>query len=217
MQIKDFNTINLSLQQKKLLKKKIGQGGGSASDEGIAIFYVINADDSLRFKLIQGKPKVNEWGDLQPIICIDYYSNNYIDWAAVCYDFFAFKELDIDSLTTYTYGANKSYVDDFLALNVGDVLTINQSELTETIAYKFITLQANKNFPANISPNLTDLEQLSISYNAGNDIYMRGNVVKIDKANQNLYVSINNELWKYSYTGDFRNPQNITFVEVVQS
>lgn len=217
MEIKDFNTINLSLEQKKLLKKKIGQGGGSSSDEGIAIFYVINANDGLRFKLIQGKPKVNEWGDLQPIICIDYSPSNYIYLASVLYDFFTFTGFDIYTSTTYTYGANKSYVDDFLALNVGDVLTINQSELTKTVAYKLITLQANKNFPANMSSNLTDLEQLSISYNAGNDIYMRGNVVKIDKANQNLYVSINNELWKYSYTGDFRNPQNITFVEVVQS
>lgn len=39
MEVKDFNIFNLSLQQKKLLKKKIGQGGGSA-DEGVATFLV---------------------------------------------------------------------------------------------------------------------------------------------------------------------------------
>lgn len=217
MEIKDFNIFNLSLQQKKLLKKKIGQGGGSTSDDGIPIFYVINGTNDIKFKLIQGKPKTNEWGDLEPIICIEDYSNNLICLAAVWYDNFSFYQFDIGTLTTCTWSANKSYVDDFLALNVGDVLTINKSELIEAIAQRFITLLADKNFPSNIDTTIFTLEQLSISYNASNDIYMRGNIVKIDKANQNLYVSINDELWKYSYTGDFRNPQNITFVEVVQS
>lgn len=60
MEIKDFNTINLSLEQKKLLKKKIGQGGGSTSDNGIPIFYVTEETNTLTFKLMQGKPKVYE-------------------------------------------------------------------------------------------------------------------------------------------------------------
>ncbi len=217
MELKDFNIFNLSLQQKKLLKKKIGKGGGSTSDNGVPIFYVFDANDSLRFKLIQGKPKVNEWGDLQPIICVDYTSSNYVCLAAVWYDVFSYQKLDTVSLSTDTWSASKSYVDDFLALNVGDVLTIDKSELTQLKEFKFITLPADKNFPPNINTNIIALEQLSISYDAGNEVYTRGNVVKIDKANQNLYVSINDELWKYSYTGDFRNPKNITFVEVVQS
>lgn len=35
MELKDFNTINLSLEQKKLLKKKIGQGGEDKKEDNV--------------------------------------------------------------------------------------------------------------------------------------------------------------------------------------
>ena len=35
MEIKDFNTINLSLEQKKLLKKKIGQGSEDKKEDNV--------------------------------------------------------------------------------------------------------------------------------------------------------------------------------------
>lgn len=216
MQIKDFNTINLSLEQKKLLKKKIGQGGGSASDNSVPIFYVMNKTNTIDFKLIQGKPKVNEWGDLQPIICIDYSPNSYIYLASVLYNFFTFKEIDIDSLTIYTYSANKSYVDDFLALNVGDVLTIDKSELKEEMLYGTIDLQFNKNF-GNYSFYMNKLQTLSVTYYS-NGVTLIGHVIKVDQTNHNLYLSIGDEVWKYSYTGGGMTPySDITFVEVVQS
>ena len=216
MEIKDFNTINLSLEQKKLLKKKIGQGGGSTSDNGVPIFYVIDANDGLRFKLAQGKPKINELGDVQPIICIDYFPNNWICLASICFDFFSFVILDNATSVTYAYSANKSYVDDFLALNVGDVLVIDKSELKEEILYGTIALQFNKNF-GNYSFYMNKLQTLSVTYYS-NGVTLIGHVIKLDQTNHNLYLSIGDEVWKYTYTGGGMTPySDITFVEVVQS
>ena len=220
MEIKDFNTINLSLEQKKLLKKKIGQGGGSASDDGIPIFYVTEETNTLTFKLMQGKPKVYEWGDLQPIICIDAFSNSYVINAYILPEDFSLTKFNILDFSGISYHCNNDYVNDFLALNVGDSFNINKSELQKEIYYNSLRLASNKDFDTSYyhySIYINNLETLSVTYNS-DGVTLIGRVIKVDQTNHNLYLSIGDEVWKYTYTGGGMTPySDITFVEVVQS
>ena len=219
MEIKDFNTINLSLEQKKLLKKKIGQGGGSTSDDGIPIFYVDEETNTLTFKLMQGKPKVSELGYLESVICIGYYSDTNIRILSVVPNGFCYVCSYLGAGLSTAYVNYTDYVDAFSQLEVGESVSINKSDLEvyTVYNYRYYGLNGNKNF--NLQDVFHDevLAKMTISYWSNNNTYL-GHVVRIDHANLNIYVSINNELWKYSYTLNANHfYTNITFVEVVQS
>lgn len=219
MKVKDFNTINLSLEQKKLLKKKIGQGGGSTSDDGIPIFYVDDLTNTLKFTLVQGKPKVSELGDLENPVCIENRPNGSIYYLSVLYDYFMCVAFSLGRFDATSYGNSTSYVDAFSQLKVGESVTINKSDLEVFTGFSYRTCQlnSNKNFDSRDILYEDDLARITISYWNNNNTYL-GHVVRIDHANLNIYVSINNELWKYSYTLNAnRSYTNITFVEVVQS
>lgn len=218
MEIKDFNTINLSLEQKKLLKKKIGQGGGSASDDSVPIFYVAEETNTLTFKLMQGKPKVSELGYLESVICIGYYPDTNIRILSVAPNGFCYVCSYLGEGLSIAYENYTDYVDAFSQLKVGESVSINKSDLEfyTVYNYRYYGLNGNKNFNLQDVFRDEDLAKMTISYWSNNNTYL-GHVVRIDHANLNIYVSINNELWKYSYTLNAnRSYTNIAFVEVVQ-
>lgn len=195
---------------------KIVENSGGGSDDGVPIFYVSDELNSFIFKLMQGKPKVYELGDLQPIICIDAFSNNYVINATIIPESFSLTKFDILDFTVVNYYCENNYVNDFLALNVGDSFVINKSELNKETDYKHIRLSNNKNF-GNYSFYINNLQTLSVTYNS-NGVTLIGHVIKVDQTNHNLYLSIGDEVWKYSYTGGGMTPySDITFVEIVQS
>lgn len=218
MEIKDFNIFNLSLQQKKLLKKKIGQGGGSTSDNDVPIFYVEDSIDTLKFTLVQGKPKVSELGYLESVICIGYYPDTNIRILSVAPNGFRYVCSYLgEGLSTEYENYYTDYVDAFSQLKVGESVSINKSDLEFYVVYnyRYYELKGNKNFNLQDVFHDEDLAKMTISYLSNNNTYL-GHVVRIDHANLNIYVSINNELWKYSYTFNNHSYTNITFVEVVQ-
>lgn len=218
MDIKDFNTINLSLEQKKLLKKKIGQGGGSTSDNDVPIFYVAEETNTLTFKLMQGKPKVSELGYLESVICIGYYPDTNIRILSVAPNEFSYACSYLGEGLSTQYVNYTDYVDAFSQLKVGESVSINKSDLEvyRVYDYRYYGLNGNKNFNLQDVFHDESLAKMTISYWSNNNTYL-GHVVRIDHANLNIYVSINNELWKYSYTLNAnRFYTNITFVEVVQ-
>ena len=196
---------------------KIVENAGGGSDDGIAVFYVENLTDTLKFTLVQGKPKVDEWGNLENSICIEQIPDGSIYYLTVCSDYLMCAALSIHRFDAVAYANNINYVEAFSQLKVGESVSINKSDLEfyTVYNYRYYGLNGNKNFNLQDVFHDEDLAKMTISYWNNNNTYL-GHVVRIDHANLNIYVSINNELWKYSYTLDSsRMFTNITFVEVV--
>ena len=213
LSVKSYNKARVN----NAIDKIVESSGGGGSDDGVPIFYVAEETNTLTFKLMQGKPKVYEFGDLQPIICIDAFSNSYLINASIIPESFNLTKFDIFHFTVINYYCENNYVNNFLALNVGDSFVINKSELSKETDYKHIRLANNKNFGSNYSIYPENLYTLTVSYNS-NGIDLVGHIIKVDQTNHNLYLSIGDEVWKYSYIGGGFAPfSNITFVEVVQS
>lgn len=196
---------------------KIVESSGGGSDDGVPIFYVENSIDTLKFTLVQGKPKVNEWGDLENPICLGEFFGESTYYLTVCGDYLTCVAFNISRFSTIAYENNTNYVEAFSQLKVGESVTINKSDLEvfSSFSYRSCQLNSNKNFDPRDIFYEDDLAKMTISYWNNNNTYL-GHVVRIDHANLNIYVSINNELWKYSYTLNAnRSYTNITFVEVV--
>lgn len=215
LNVKSYNKARVN----NAIDKIVESSGGSGSDDGIAVFYVENSTDTLKFTLVQGKPKVDEWGNLENPICLDEFSSELIYYLTVCGDYLTCVAFNISRFNAIGYSNNTNYVDAFSQLKVGESVTINKSDLEvfPNFSYRKYALRGNKNFNLQDTFDEDRLARITISYWNNNNTYL-GHVVRIDHANLNIYVSINNEIWKYSYTLDSgRMFTNITFVEVVQS
>lgn len=226
MEVKDFNIFNLSLQQKKLLKKKVGKGGGSDESEvDKAIFNIsfpdVDGQSKVRITLIAGKPKLIDTGygnfKLDALFFEDtcvlsdaYFSNYRIE-------FTVFK---MPSLEYQLYRViDKKQNDYFQQLNnlkVGEFLDIDKNAfwIAEGYSGKEIWLLPSKNFGDEVYT--LALYGLTIALRENNKIYY-GKIIEEDTENHFLYVSIKNEIWKYSYVYVASEDMygSITFVEVV--
>lgn len=216
LSVKSYNKARVN----NAIDKIVESSGGSTSDDGVPIFYVSDEVNTLAFKLMQGKPKVSELGYLESVICIGYYPDTNIRILSVAPNEFSYvcSHL-IEGLSTAYANYYTDYVDAFSQLKVGESVSINKSDLEfyAIYNYRYYELNGNKNFNLQDVFHDETLAKMTISYWSNNNTYL-GHVVRIDHANLNIYVSINNELWKYSYTLNAnRFYTNITFVEVVQS
>lgn len=216
MEIKDFNIFNLSLQQKKLLKKKVGQGGGSTSDDDIAVFSYFKDYDtnSFKFTLLQGTPKFDEYERLLAVFIA--YGEYATVWGGG--EFRTFNGLDYCD-----YTLPQDLLDKLGNAKVGEVITFSiDRETSYPILYK-IHLDSNKSFPFYVfSINEDTFLESSIKFIYtsqlvnGAKVLEFGTIKKIDDVNSFLYISIMDQVWKYSFTKTDKSYSNFTFVEVVQ-
>lgn len=224
MELKDFNIFNLSLQQKKLLKKKVGQGGRNGNDEDKvdkAIFNIsfpyVDGQSKVRFTLIAGKPKLRDIGygdfELDAIFVDNYGCISYYYFSTYDIEFYNFSSGVLRN-KTYRLSQTNEYIQQLNNLNVGEYLDIDENLFTITEQYSFYgtTLRNNKNFSGGVLFN--SLSALNIEYEENNKTYY-GKIIEDDKENHFLYVSIKNEIWKYSYRASTTMYNSITFVEVV--
>lgn len=226
MELKDFNIFNLSLQQKKLLKKKVGQGGESA-DEGVATFLVgmdwdENSKRFIYFKLLSGKQKVYNSKLLAIFISDDADKlvrvETSIDGGITIF-------FDTETYTDVYYNYDMKPTD-LLNCKVGDSVKYYTNDwFQKTTHYKNLWLNINTrnkiiyneieisafNEPCNVVfvySDDTGSSSKPIEY---------GYLKYLDQANKFLYIYINKEVWKYSYQINGRILSNFQFVEVVQS
>lgn len=225
MEIKDFNTINLSLEQKKLLKKKIGQGGESA-DEGVATFLVgmdLDEDNKqfIYFKLLSGKQKVWNSKLLAIFISDDAYNpvrvETFIDGGITIF-------FDTETYTDVYYNYDMKPTD-LLNCKVGDSVKYYTNDwFQKTTHYKNLWLNINTR-----NKIIYDEIEISAFNEPCNVVFVYsddtggsskpieyGYLKYLDKANKFLYIYINKEVWKYSYQINGRILSNFQFVEVVQ-
>ena len=213
LSVKSYNRTRVN----DAIDKIVESSGGGGSDDGVPIFYVDDLTNTLKFTLVQGKPKVSELGYLESVICIGYYPDTNIRILSVAPNGFCYVWSYLGEGLSTAYENYTDYVDAFSQLKVGESVSINKSDLEvyTVYNYRYYELNGNKNFNLQDVFHDNDLAKMTISYRSNNNTYL-GHVVRIDHANLNIYVSINNELWKYSYTLDSRRMfTNITFVEVV--
>ena len=143
MEIKDFNIFNLSLQQKKLLKKKIGQGGESTSDDDAkATIFCVNtealkesdkkgeSDTGVSFTLVQGTPKLDYTNTR--IDAIFYGVNHNIIHCFIEDEYLELHAMDFVAITSEfvvdSYMSTKVSLNDFLALKEGESIFINTND-----------------------------------------------------------------------------------------
>lgn len=226
MELKDFNIFNLSLQQKKLLKKKVGQGGGSTSD-GVATFLVgvdwdENSKQFIYFKLLSGKPEV--YNDKLLAIFISNDANDSIKVEAFA----------SGGITIYFDSQNSTDVyynydiapTGLLNCKVGDIVKYYIDDLFgKTTHYKqvMINIKADKSMPFQSVEISAFISPCSVVFAYSDDVGSSSKPIEygypkyLDKVNRFLYIYINKEVWKYSYQEDGRILKNFQFVEVVQS
>lgn len=216
MNVKDFNIFNLSLQQKKLLKKKIGQGGGSTSDDDIAVFSYFKDYDtnSFKFTLLQGTPKFDEYERLLAVFIA--YGEYATVWGGGEFRTF-------NGLRYYDYTLPRDLLDKLGNAKIGEVITFSiDGETSYPILYK-IHLNSNKSFPSYVFSINEDIfleSSVKIIYTSqsanGANALEFGTIKKIDDINSFLYISIMDQIWKYSFTKTGKSYSDFTFVEVVQ-
>lgn len=216
MELKDFNIFNLSLQQKKLLKKKVGQGGGNTENDDVAIFSYFRDYDtnSFKFTLLQGTPKFDEYGRLLAVFIA--YGEYATVWGGG--EFRTFNGLEYCDYTLPQDLLNK-----LGNAKVGEVITFSiDGESSYPVLYK-IHLSPNKSFPSYVFSINEDIfleSSVKIIYTSqsanGAKTLEFGTIKKIDDVNSFLYISIMNQVWKYSFTKTDKSYSNFTFVEVVQ-
>lgn len=231
MELKDFNIFNLSLQQKRLLKKKVGQGGESSSADGLATFLVYSGldkdgDNAILFELVSGTPRKDEDEDL---LIANFVSKRYNQIVTVeaheNYNQFIIYYLTYSNggtgtVTLYNFNSLEITKKLFTA-KVGDIISFKESsfEVANESSYDVVDILPDKRILAHIEQRLVQNGRVTFVYNrlANNSAIDYGYMKKLDKQNNLIYISINDEVWKYSYQlVDDGYRMSFTFVEVVQ-
>lgn len=207
-----------------MLKKKIGQGGGNGNDEDKvdkAIFNIsfpyVDGQSKVRFTLIAGKPKLKDIGygdfELDAIFVDNYGGISYYYFSTYDIEFYEFNSNNLRN-RIYRLRQTNEYIQQLNNLNIGEFLDIDENLFTITEQYSSydVALQNNKNFNGGIVSN--SLSSINIKYEENNKVYY-GKIIEDDTENHFLYVSIKNEIWKYSYRASTTTYGSITFVEVV--
>ena len=225
MELKDFNIFNLSLEQKKLLKKKIGQGGGSGSDESIAIFTVEEdyVNEQLVLTLKSGTPKL-DGGKLQCKFEDKVYSERIVFGDIYDDGYFTIENVSIadnGQITTDYYTAYNANIDDFLNASVGDTISFNLNDMLNYSSAPTFVIDINSqkaiNSHSRWDESVFSRGIVTFRYAKTSNITEQGFVKRFDTENNFMFIEINDEVWKYSFTKQGRTYSNFTFVEVVQS
>lgn len=208
-------------QQKQRLVNFVKENSGSGSDENVGVFLLTFGENlSLDFTLICGKPEIIDlgYGDKELKVIFSYSYSNLIFTGVTNYSII-FVTYSAESFNSIRYVVKQEYVQYYFEqlanANVGDTISILKNHLTidNLFSHQSLIISANKNIGYEIDINNTN--EFQLTYTEDNKVHY-GKIVEDDKTNKFLFISINNQIWKYSYTLRSNGCYgSITFVEVV--